>query len=92
MRFRFRGFAPLAASLLFLVASSIASADDDGRWLRLKAGSIDPLTALAAAATEDDGPDGGVRIVQFNRAIEPAVLDAVRGLGVELLGYLPDRA
>ena len=92
MSVRTRGLAPLVAFLVLILAGPAAlAANREGTRLQLKAGTIDPLAA-PAAAPEGSSPGGGVRIVQFRTAIEPSVLDQVRALGVELLGYLPDRA
>ncbi len=77
----------------FLLSASVANAD--GTKLRLKVESFDPVlesSRLPASLRLDSEADNSVFIVQFEDSAAPAGLEALRDLGLDPLGYLPEDA
>lgn len=70
-----------------ILALSFASVSFAGTQVRLSRGTFDPATRVASMSVP-----GGESIVQFNNAITEGDKAAVRALGLEVLGYLPDDA
>lgn len=83
--------AMVTASMIWVAAVAVA-----GEPLRLKVATFDPLegtpTLRGELAWDDAAPEAGVFVVQFDRPIDPGLLDSVRSRDVELLGYVPENA
>ncbi len=81
--------------VLFALATAGFGSGTAAAELALKIGTFDPT--VEQPTLPDDlrlpaEPESGYFVVQFDRAIEPRLLDGLRSLGVEPLGYLPERA
>jgi subtilisin-like proprotein convertase family protein len=88
--------AALAAFVLFVcVPTTPLLAAGPAGELRLKVETFDPLVARPELADDlkwPAEPGSGYFVVQFDRQIRVRMLADLHALGVETLGYLPDRA
>lgn len=91
-----RQFAGLIALTIILAATSVALGQGEQRQpIFLPSGSFDPLAdgePAWATAAESERAVGSYYIVQFNGPVEPAWIECLDRLGVDVLGYLPEQA
>src|SRR5262245_45068915 len=86
-----RSFVRFVGSLLLVcsVLSLAAQNEKSEKPIRLRNQTIEPKSTTRAVSS---APLSGLYVIQFNAGLKPEEREQLRGLGVDLLRYVPDDA